>query len=1294
MVELMEQRLLLSTVDWNTDASGFWDVASNWSTGHVPGPGDDVVFNRAGASPTVTIRTAVQTVNSLTDADPLVINNGGGLTLATDSTISGDFTLNTVSTLITNGTLTLSGSSNWQSGAIEGSGEVAISGTLTVALAGGLADGLFTKIVDTGTIAQTTSENVRLALAGEIDIASGGLYDFQADSSISYGGPGSPPGVFNSGTLRKSAGTGATEIANVPFNNTGGTIDLRTGTLDFGSGSAGGSSTGGVLDVAAGATLELANIGTVTGTYTGAGSGTVQLSAGSIAVGAAGATFNLPDPLFQWRGGVIDGPGTLTSAGSLSVLDAPGGGVSVKVVSQQGTLLNTGTMNWNFTGTPSGNLLGDLGNNGQIVNQGTVNWLLGTVGQDVRNNGTINIIGTGNLGVGSLGDLANAGTVNQSAQSTFTLANVFTNLQSGVYDIQGDSSFAGAGGFFYNNGTLRKSAGTGTSTIPDGLAVFHYGGTIDVESGTLNLQDSNIASTGGVFNVAAGAILDLSGGSQNCLNGTYKGSGEGFVQVESGRLLFGIFNSSLGAPNSATFDLTGGGFRWLGGTLQGDNNGSQFTNEGLFAIAPGASKSLVLASVVNAGMIEVTDPADLSSVSPLTNQPGGVIDFPTDGAVTGLFDLDNQGLLRKSAGTGTTSLPISLLSNTGTIEADAGTFAISAQAGVTQVTGSETNLNGGTWNALNGATLELPSYLAITQSAGTITLGAGSTVTGITALSDNSGTFSLGDGASFTTADPLTNSGDLAIGTGATLSVAGSFTQTSTGTLSVVLGGPSAGGDFGRLAVAGPANLDGTLQASLEGSFEPTATDSFTIVTFASHSGDFASDLLPNNASFNLAASITSTAELLSVTATQSDLAASNVTAPQVVAEGIPFTVTYQVTDSGGATDVSSWVDSIYLAVGTALDPSAVLLGRVTHTGALAAGASYTGSVTASVVGVPQGTYHVIVLTDSRGQVADTNRANNLSSSGPVSAVFQTLEFGTTTSGTIAAGQSLYFEVDVPLMANEDVQVARKSRNRRRRAVVLERDRRAQRQHVRSERYRPDYDQPRRRSHERRRAILRAFAGNTRRRRRYGVYALRAQARAQPDELRSLASIQFRHRNSPDFRHRAASVRKRQPCESSRQERRARRSHLRQRESNRCQHRSQRHHAWLLFFEGIGGRQQCAVRSAVPGHRRASRAVDSEYLGNVWFPFRTTVERRRCLSEHRRRRPPRAAAHCHEFCKRGDAAVARRRISDRQLDDPGNQRRRPGRPAAARREGAGRFPGRHVYRQRHRARSSARLRDR
>jgi hypothetical protein len=100
----LEDRVLPTTVNWINPNSGNWDTAANWSTGSVPGAGDDVVINTTGAV-TVTIQAGdYESVHSLTTAsnDTLSIT-GGSLIVAANSTLSGGLA-------ITGGSLTASGS--------------------------------------------------------------------------------------------------------------------------------------------------------------------------------------------------------------------------------------------------------------------------------------------------------------------------------------------------------------------------------------------------------------------------------------------------------------------------------------------------------------------------------------------------------------------------------------------------------------------------------------------------------------------------------------------------------------------------------------------------------------------------------------------------------------------------------------------------------------------------------------------------------------------------------------------------------------------------------------------------------------------------------------------------------------------------------------------------------------------------------------------------------------------------------------------------------------------------------
>jgi hypothetical protein len=88
------------------------------------------------------------------------------------------------------------------------------------------------------------------------------------------------------------------------------------------------------------------------------------------------------------------------------------------------------------------------------------------------------------------------------------------NLQTGVFDCQGDSSIltsSGLGHTFNNAGIFRKSAGKGTSVIDWG---FVNTGTLEVQSGTLDLRrgltgaGTTIVSGKGVTLIAPSLVQD------------------------------------------------------------------------------------------------------------------------------------------------------------------------------------------------------------------------------------------------------------------------------------------------------------------------------------------------------------------------------------------------------------------------------------------------------------------------------------------------------------------------------------------------------------------------------------------------------------------------------------------------------------------------------------------------------------------------------------------------------------------------------------------------------------------
>ena len=92
------------------------------------------------------------------------------------------------------------------------------------------------------------------------------------------------PSITNTSTgLFEQTGGAATSTVTVLFNNLGGTVNVTTGTLNLSGGSTGSS---GNFNAQTPATLGLA--GTISGSYLGSGTGTVDLS-GVIQVQAGGA---------------------------------------------------------------------------------------------------------------------------------------------------------------------------------------------------------------------------------------------------------------------------------------------------------------------------------------------------------------------------------------------------------------------------------------------------------------------------------------------------------------------------------------------------------------------------------------------------------------------------------------------------------------------------------------------------------------------------------------------------------------------------------------------------------------------------------------------------------------------------------------------------------------------------------------------------------------------------------------------------------------------------------------------
>jgi RHS repeat-associated protein len=527
---------------------------------------------------------------------------------------------------------------------------------------------------------------------------------------------------------------------------------------------------------------------------------------------------------------------------------------------------------------------------------------------------------------------------------------------------------------FVTNGTL---SGGPIFNISAGHAINLGGGTFtggtvfNVGAGaTVNLTSSTF--TGGVtLNVGAGASVDLTSYGVVTYSGLLAGSGAGAVHFSGGTINVGLGGLTLSFP--------GGMFQWTGGYLS--TQLGNVTNLGTMNLSGTSGKIITNDGTLdNFGTITQSG-ANLSLhsdnvVGPTTLliEPGAAYllqsDTGIDNQAGGFTAIINRGLIRKTAGTGTSQVLINTnpINNTGTIEVDCGTLYLNA-TGISQVSG--TTLAGGTWKALNGATLQLPTGTSITDSQGTIALdGSGASVTGIAGLASNEGSFTLTNGASFTTTGSFSNGGTVTVAPGSTLTVNGSYTQTSTANLDDQIGSSSS---FGKVNASGAANLAGAFNLALVNGFGPTEGQAFQVMNFASAGQNFGS--------FNGLAPLFTEAlnpSNLTLTASTSgiDLQPTSVGVPTAVTSGQSITVTWQVSNNSATTVAGSWKDAVYLSPTPTISNSSVLLGQWQQNG-VAANGTYTGTVNAAVPPLLPGYYYAVVQVDSLNQVPDPNRTNN-----------------------------------------------------------------------------------------------------------------------------------------------------------------------------------------------------------------------------------------------------------------------------------------------------------------------------
>ena len=146
------------------------------------------------------------------------------------------------------------------------------------------------------------------------------------------------------------------------------------------------------------------------------------------------------------------------------------------------------------------------------------------------------------------------------------------------------------------------------------------------------------------------------------------------------------------------------------------------------------------------------------------------------------------------------------------------------------------------------------------------------------------------------------------------------------------------------------------------------------------------------------------------------DLVVTAINIPnQVITLGDDVGFSYTIKNQGTDAALGNWFDSVYLSKDQTWDINDVLVNKFNHQGNIPVGGSYQGFAGLSrSTPVTPGDYYVLVRSDIRNQVAETNDNNNLGVSlGKVTIDVEALTLNTPTSDIINQGEAVYYRVDV-----------------------------------------------------------------------------------------------------------------------------------------------------------------------------------------------------------------------------------------------------------------------------------------
>ena len=756
-IETLEDRLVPTTVSWINASGGNWNVGANWSTGQVPGSGDDAVIDTAATLSVVIPSGDGESVHSLTTtANDTLSITGGALSVAANSTLGGPLSMNGGSLTATGAgiTVAINGTTSVTGGSLFAVGGATLNLPGLTSYTANSGQSSLLEAAGTGStlsLPNLTSLTVgsNFGTATQFEALAGGTVTLTGLTAINTGtvflesdGVGSTLDVTN---LTSVTDNGGFEFSTVQQSNSGIINDGNLVTLAFTN-----------LSVAGAENLTL-------GTVTTFSSGDVTVSGGAT-LSLPGVTTYSPINGFSSTLRATDAGSTLTlpnlttvavgsQFGSIAQFEAQAGGTLALTGL---TSINTGTVFLESDGAGStlnvSNLTSITDNGGfefstvQQSNSGVIvdNSLITLAFTN------LNVAGAENLTLGNI--------------TTFTSGDI-TVSNGAALSLPGVTTYSPINGF---SSTLRVTDAGSTLTLANltNVAVgSQFGSIAQFEAqagGTLDLAGLTAINTGTVFleSDGAGSTLNISNLTSITDNGgfefsTVQQSNNGNI-AEGSLVTLAFTNLNVSGPENLTL-----------GNITTFTSGNVTVSGGAMLSLPGVTAY----SPINgfASTLRVTDAGSTLTLPNLTtvtvgSQFGSIAQFEAQAGGTlnlaGLTTINTGTVFLESDGSGSTLNIPNLASIT-----DSGGFEFSTVqqsnsgniADGSLVTLAFTNLNvGGAENLTlgnittftsgdvtvsGGATLSLPgvtayapingfsSTLRVTDAGSTLTLANLSTVT-------------------------------------------------------------------------------------------------------------------------------------------------------------------------------------------------------------------------------------------------------------------------------------------------------------------------------------------------------------------------------------------------------------------------------------------------------------------------------------------------------------------------------------------------------------------------------------